>query len=492
MSLGSEFPNNFADPSTLSPFMIYYNWTIENDLGPVLFSLNENAKLMNSIFINNAGGVLIDGAQIQIENCSFIANIEYAIHVKDSAYISTISNSIFIENIGDNIIINNASVNINNNQIRNGNANGIVITRGLLLNITSNEIFDNLNNGIYIHDNDASISIQNDIINGNYQNGIILNGTKNILIEDCQINNNHMNGIVSITSLHLFMINNMINNNGESGTYVYNSNSILLEETYLFQNGKYGLAIIASSIVINNATISNSAVADLFLDGSANLISINSTYNPNSIIFNDVSSLIKVQWFLEISVIDKCNNCVVNAKIEIWDNPNGTQSIITFTNVYGKANWIILTEYVQNIYGRIYYTPFTIRVSNPIKGVSRVDFDIHANKAIIIKITLETTINDIKAQLNNMSIQNGVKNSLQSKIAEALNKIDIGLIYETQGDYQDASKNFKTATNVMSAFQNEVNAQNGKKISVQDSQTLLSLSNNLINLINNYHYGCNG
>ncbi|MEW6070833.1 MAG: hypothetical protein AB1485_09470, partial [Candidatus Thermoplasmatota archaeon] len=93
-----------------------------------------------------------------------------------------------------------------------------------------------------------------------------------------------------------------------------------------------------------------------------------------------------------------------------------------------------------------------------------------SNDSAVLDTTYDARVKAITAQITNLieSIQNstvdqGTKNSLISKLQNARNKV-----------YQE---NFNAADNIMNAFQNELDAQRGKKIPEELYQNWYAQSN---------------
>ncbi|MDI6916316.1 MAG: Ig-like domain-containing protein [Thermoplasmatales archaeon] len=93
-------------------------------------------------------------------------------------------------------------------------------------------------------------------------------------------------------------------------------------------------------------------------------------------------------------------------------------------------------------------------------------------------------VEELITLLDNMSIQQGIKNSLKSKLENALNKLNTALDDILNGDNDHADNMLNTAQNQINAFINEVEAQRGKKINDGDADMLLDMGQTLINHIN--------
>jgi hypothetical protein len=88
-------------------------------------------------------------------------------------------------------------------------------------------------------------------------------------------------------------------------------------------------------------------------------------------------------------------------------------------------------------------------------------------------------------------IQHGIKNSLLSKLTNAKKKAEQGIVYINEGRIAQGKNMLNSASNIIEAFINEVNAQKGKKISEEDAnefiswaqKMILSLQNQIVDLL---------
>lgn len=93
-------------------------------------------------------------------------------------------------------------------------------------------------------------------------------------------------------------------------------------------------------------------------------------------------------------------------------------------------------------------------------------------------------VEELMTTLDGMDIQQGVKNSLKSKLENALDKLNTALDDTLNGDENHADKMIKCAQNKLNAFINEVEAQRGKKISNEDADILVNAAQTIIEHIN--------
>ncbi|MEW6003475.1 MAG: S8 family serine peptidase [Nitrospirota bacterium] len=87
-----------------------------------------------------------------------------------------------------------------------------------------------------------------------------------------------------------------------------------------------------------------------------------------------------------------------------------------------------------------------------------------------IKLEIEWLISDVEG----LNINQGIKNSLLSKLNNALAKCEQALQDVIGGEEKQANNMLNTTSNMLNAFVNEVEAQSGKKITVEVADDLIS------------------
>jgi hypothetical protein len=146
------------------------------------------------------------------------------------------------------------------------------------------------------------------------------------------------------------------------------------------------------------------------------------------------------------------------------------------------------------------FAPFTFAVSYP-EGASIVK--IFHKGEMITEIDLTTKLlndgidslpSDYEMLIKTVEgayIQHGIKNSLLSKLTNAKKKAEQGIVYINEGRIAQGKNMLNSASNIIEAFINEVNAQKGKKISEEDAnefiswaqKMILSLQNQIVDLL---------
>ncbi len=111
-----------------------------------------------------------------------------------------------------------------------------------------------------------------------------------------------------------------------------------------------------SSFLIVNSTITNSTGYDFSIGGDSHPVSLNTTFNKTNTIYWDASSNLTVQWFLHVKVLYESLEPTSNATVWVNDTSHNLVELRT-TNINGRTNWVICTEYVENSITRTLSTP---------------------------------------------------------------------------------------------------------------------------------------
>lgn len=134
------------------------------------------------------------------------------------------------------------------------------------------------------------------------------------------------------------------------------------------------------------------------------------------------------------------------------------------------------TTYVANI------TVASIVESN-VNDTSTTSLTIIATKksmALYIDIELEA----LKNSINKSDIHKGVKNSLFSKIDDAIKKKEQGLSHITEKREKQANNMLNACENVINSFINEVKAQKGKNVPDELASEWIVTAGTIINHLN--------
>ena len=94
--------------------------------------------------------------------------------------------------------------------------------------------------------------------------------------------------------------------------------------------------------------------------------------------------------------------------------------------------------------------------------------------------TLPSDYDMLIESVEETNIQGSIKNSLTSKLNNAKRKAEEGIVYINEG-YDKLGKNMlNSASNIVNAFINEVNAQKGKKISEENANEFIEWAEKMI------------
>ncbi|UCE73637.1 MAG: hypothetical protein JSV56_11515, partial [Methanomassiliicoccales archaeon] len=85
-------------------------------------------------------------------------------------------------------------------------------------------------------------------------------------------------------------------------------------------------------------------------------------FNHYSVFFADALSVLEVQWYLHILVLNS-SGPVASADVMVSDNENGTWNGSYITNSMGEVKWIKATEYIRTLTDWVFYTPHNITAS---------------------------------------------------------------------------------------------------------------------------------
>jgi parallel beta-helix repeat protein len=134
-----------------------------------------------------------------------------------------------------------------------------------------------------------------------------------------------------------------------SNNNILTNNSINANEVGIFTSSSINVILINCSIIFNLKD-------DINITDHSNITTINSSFENINI--SDIDSLLIVQWYLSIAVLNKSLFTIKNATIDIKNLKNNYKKL--YTNKYGNVKWIICTEYIQNSTERINFTPHLV------------------------------------------------------------------------------------------------------------------------------------
>lgn len=363
------------------------NLTIENggilEFYNVTLLMNCRKEGMYHIEVRSGGGFYIydnDENNVTKEDASIISAIneeyEYLFYVRKYSTLVMKNSEIHECGFGYNnegLKIESDDVILDKNLISN-NYCGIYVDSSNPL-IINNTIESN-SQGIYIVDYSNLEIINNTVANSENYGIRVEYGYAKILKNKIFENKN---GIYSFFS-NIHINSTKFLNNFENGISFEFSNSALIN--CKMQNSNIGINCYKSTLSIVNSSFQNINY-DFNLIDDSKIESINTSFKNVNI--QDKKSELINKWFLDIII---CQNGIPanNTNVYIWDNENGTFLKSYFTNENGSIKGIILTEYIQNKFEKIYYTSHSIDARN---GIYKNFTEINMNESKILTLFLK-------------------------------------------------------------------------------------------------------
>ena len=132
-------------------------------------------------------------------------------------------------------------------------------------------------------------------------------------------------------------------------------------------NNNIGIKAYANShFRMYNSTLSNYANDFYLMENSSGWL-LNTHFNKTRTTVLD-TSILDVNWFCHVMVMDMHGNPIVGANVTVYDR-DGTVAGNKITDSAGYARWFVTREYVENDNGKVYYTPHNIMAE--VDGVVR-------------------------------------------------------------------------------------------------------------------------
>ena len=174
------------------------------------------------------------------------------------------------------------------------------------------------------------------------------------LIADNRVHN-CTSGILVGTNSNPDIVNNVVENSQFYGMYIYGNSHPHIDRTVVDNSGEYAMRLIGGTTsLVENCTISNSGIADWYVDQDSHPVSLNTT-SDKTVVINDALSNLTMNWFMHTKVVD--SSFVPVAGANIWINDTfGGNSGSRVSDANGWANWTVITEFIEDQAGRIYYT----------------------------------------------------------------------------------------------------------------------------------------
>ena len=364
----SSFHNNFHGICfySLNKIQIANNSIYGNYWSGIYLSSSNNSKIVQNYIFNNSEGISLHSSNDnKIINNTIIKNIR-GLRLSSSNNNNQIINNTIYSNNGDGIWIQSGS---NNNQIIKNNISsnecGIRLQSSIENQIINNTVTNNIKGISFQSSSNDNKIYNNDMSNDEYC--IQFQSSNNNLITKNTVSESDKSIWLQSSNTNQFINNNVLNN----------KNGIFLENSRSNQ--------------ITNSTIFNSTDYDFYFKTNSNISALNTTFDKEKVYFRDERSELIINWYLSIRVLYKNLTSVSNANVRLQDNENGEYDETFRTNSEGFIKTVNLTEYIENMIKKKYYTPYTITSNKDNKENST---EIEMNQSKEITIILDREIND--------------------------------------------------------------------------------------------------
>ncbi len=330
-NIGSGVYISGSNVSVYSSYMKY------NKKG--LYSESSEVLLYGSTISNNEIGVHAVESEIDIRENDFSLN-KYDISAENGTSGRIENNSMSSSERAHISCKNMSSPRIYGNILISGDS-GIYVARSVPL-IEKNIIGQNRGSGIHLQDGGDS-RIRNNVITNNGWAGVYVDGS-NPIIENNTLSYNDF-GIASFNASSQIRNNTVVKNKWYGLSFVYSKAEV--ENTELLTNKWYGILTSYSTFTLRNTTIKNSTY-QLYLTHNSRGRAINSTISQEKTHL-DMSSILYVEYFLNIYARDSLGNWINNASYTI--RSAGGETVEEGYTAYGKAELIPLRSYVRTFGG---------------------------------------------------------------------------------------------------------------------------------------------
>ncbi len=343
--------------------------TLSGNIRAGIRIVNSSAELKDQIIRNNHEGIFGKNANISLKDSTLGGNY-VGLHSSES-YINISSNDFSMETY-DIMASNGSTGNIIGNTMSSSDRAHISCDNGSAPFIYGNILISG-DTGIYV--SSSRPDIQNNIIGQNIGSGIQVQNSHEVNITSNTISSNGWAGVyldsssANIEKNNIYsndfgiasfgsspsIINNTISSNRWYGaSFVYSD--AFIENTTFIKNQWYGILSSYSTCEIRNSTIRNSTY-QLYLTHNSRTDAVNSRINEENVHL-DFTSVLYVEYFLNIMVKDSMGNLINGATYSITDR-NGV-AIDSGASHYGHAT-VPLIAYVCTSAGvSDTYNPYSI------------------------------------------------------------------------------------------------------------------------------------
>jgi parallel beta-helix repeat protein len=339
-------------------------------------------------------------------------------------------------------ILNSDHITIKDMSLSN-NLHGILLVQTTDIMISGVEVSNN-QNGFYLISCGSSI-ITGSTAKNNYANGIYMNNCGSSTVTDNTLTANGQIGMYITSSGSSLISGNTITNSAH-GIYNYYSNSNTLTMNTITGTGiGYGLYIfLANTCTVNANTITENRYGIYLYRSSSNSLTCNK-------IANNMYGIYAYYWSNGNKIYH--NNFMSNTiqkfsfySTSIWDNgyPSGGNYWSDYTGSDANNDGIGDTPYV----------------------ISSTEKD---NYPLMDAWSPEDSIEELITDIESMSLSEGCEESLVGKLEDGIDSIE--------------AEEYKTASNQLEAFINQVEAQRGKKLTDGQADQLVTAAEKIIYMI---------
>jgi parallel beta-helix repeat protein len=322
------------------------NSTFDKNSFPIFFLLNVNGTVINNKFQNNTNSVIWQNSQGQP---IFDNNlVEYTIAGSNPTGVQ----------------LSNTNIHFTNNTIRNVSGYGVSLSQ-------------------------SSAFVYNNVFKGNgfpssQFAGMLVSSTNTAEVSKIESNDFASNAIGvtferdpqpwSGANISGDFINNKIYNNTQYGVMIRNFSYPNFVNNNVFNNYR-GIGVFDSTPIIENSTVTGNTDTDFWLDyiasGPCAPLSLNTTFGSVNFSSYSINKILKVKWFVNISVIENISpfNPVPYTEVTV-KSALGSIEFKKDTDVTGRINWLHTIEKVMWLGAIKNYSPYEITVEN--KTVPRI------------------------------------------------------------------------------------------------------------------------
>jgi parallel beta-helix repeat protein len=301
--------------------------------------------------------------------------------------------------------------NIHDNTITNAGTTGVEIFPGSKNIIENNEIADcqqgiviisDPGNGFYSNSN----LINNNVIRSSSDRAVKIQTNANDNIVSGNTISGYYIGIQIYESENIIITDNRISN-GTEGVRIFDLSSGLLNDNVISYNDIAVRVYDNSNATIINCTLKDSVTWDLTLGDTlwqnGDVTLVNSTFDDDKVNILDSLSNLTLMRFLTVRTINDTDAPVAGIIFQVRDTPFISLDFGSYQNFTtdssGFVRWIPLTNFWQEMSGKVYHSPYSVDTFiTPTSVVIESDIDMNQSQQVTITIHSDSDgdgVNDI-------------------------------------------------------------------------------------------------